>query len=195
MLHCAFGAVVRSAQIRLRTSLIGPVIAAHLRWVAVRASGRGCSNSVHGPGTLGNSDPSAAATVRRTGFAAMKLPTAYGDRIALGELECERLVVHSRAAEICEVGKCACRSVDVACGERSAEISSAIAEIERLRGVGSIIELVNQGCESCDHGDAVAARTRPRLVECRLRKWARGNLDRRIDEFARGRAAVLGRGS
>ena len=173
MLLGAPGAVVRSMQGLLRLTLTGPVISVCLRCVTLRGFRR---DNINGPGTLGNGVPSVAAAILRIAITNMKFAAVSGDRIALGELECERPIVHCDswrgcAVEICEAGSCdRCQSLGVACGRRSENISWAIAKIKRLRGMGGTIELVNQGSESRNHEGAVAARTRPRRVECCLRK-------------------------
>src|SRR3954464_255498 len=118
---------------------------------------RGRRNNVNGPGTSGISDFSVAGATLRMGIADIKLAAAWGDCIALSEIECERPIVHDRAAEICEPGKCGFQPVGVACGRGSEEF---IVEIERQHGVVGTIELVDQGGESCNHKYAVAARTR-----------------------------------
>src|SRR5436190_558183 len=111
------GAVVGSMQVGLPLTMIGLVILACLRCVT-RAFVRGRRDN--GAGTLGNGVRSVAAVILRVGIANMKLAVVSGDRIALGELECERPIVHCSswcAVEICEAGSCdRCQSLGVACG-------------------------------------------------------------------------------
>ena len=101
-------AVVGIMQVGLPLTMIGLAILACLRCVT-RAFVRGRRDNVNGSGTLGNSVCSVAADILRVGIANMKLAVVSGDRIALGELECERPIVHCSswcAVEICEAGSC-----------------------------------------------------------------------------------------
>src|SRR4051794_16922528 len=110
-------AIVGIMQGFLRLTVIGLVIS--LRCVT-RAFVRGRGDNVNGSGTLGNSVRSVAADILRVGIANMKLAVVSRDRIASGELECERPSVHCSswcAVEICEAGSCdRCQSLSVACG-------------------------------------------------------------------------------
>src|SRR4029453_14041773 len=98
-------AVIGSMQVGLPLTMIGLVILACLRCVT-RAFVRGRRDNVNGSGTLGNSVRSVPAVILRVGIPNMKLAVVSGDRIALGELECDRPIVHWRAVEICEGGSC-----------------------------------------------------------------------------------------
>ena len=102
-----YGAVIGSMQVGLPLTMIGLIILASLRCVT-RAFVRGRRDNVNVSGTLGNSVRSVAAVILRVGIANMKLAVVSGDRIALGELECERPIVHCSswcAVEICEAGR------------------------------------------------------------------------------------------